>query len=570
MRLSDIGWADVTSTTAVLSDIVQSLGYQPKVTVLSVPVTYESMKQGDIDVFLGNWMPTMAPIIKPYVRDHSIDVIGPNLTGARYTLAVPAYTYAAGLRSFQDIRRFGPQLEDSIYGIEPGNDGNRLILGMIRRNLYGLGHFHLIASSEAGMLSQVARAVRAHRPIVFLGWEPHPMNMEFRLKYLSGGDRVFGPDYGSAKVYTNTRAGYSEDCPNIGRLLHNLKFTTGGETQIMYAILKRHVPPREAAAAWIKAHPATVGAWLEGVTTFDGRPGLPAVLAVHKLQAPRTFQGWVASHKIPIGQAVTVGIDYLKAHGRGFFDGISRVVRGAVDGLTALLAAIPSWLLILGVSALAWLLRRSIALALFVAGALLLIMNLGYWAQTLETLSLVLVATGVSTLIGVPMGILAAHRPAVQASLRPVLDLMQTLPTFVYLIPTLVLFGLGVVPGLISTVIFALPAPIRLTQLGVSSVPTPLREAGLAFGATPLQMLLKIELPSAAPTIVAGITQCIMLSLSMVVIAALVGAGGLGVPVVRALDTVQIGMGFEAGLVIVLLAVILDRITTRPSKEPKS
>lgn len=414
------------------------------------------------------------------------------------------------------------------------------------------------------MLSEVARAVRDHRPIVFLAWEPHPMNMEFHLKYLRGGGAVFGPDYGSAKVFTNTRAGYSAECPNIGRLLRNLKFTTGGETQIMYAILKRHQPPRAAAAAWIKAHPGTVAAWLKGVRTFEGRPGLPAVLAVHKARVPHTFQGWVSRHKIPVGQAVTVGIDYLKAHGRGFFNGLSHLVRALVDGLTALLAAIPSWLLIVLIGALAWALRRSIALTVFVAGALLLIMNLGYWGQTLETLSLVLVATGVSTLLGVPLGILAAHRPSVHAGLRPVLDLMQTLPPFVYLIPTLVLFGLGVVPGLISTIIFALPAPIRLTQLGVSSVPKPLLEAGEAFGATRLQMLLKVELPSAAPTIVAGITQCIMLSLSMVVIAALVGAGGLGVPVVRALNTVQIGMGFEAGLVIVLLAIILDRITTRP------
>ena len=179
-----------------------------------------------------------------------------------------------------------------------------------------------------------------------------------------------------------------------------------------------------------------------------------------------------------------------------------------------------------------------------------------------------IVAALVSTAIGVPVGIAAAHRPRLYAALRPVLDLMQTLPTFVYLIPTLVLFGLGVVPGLISTVIFALPAPIRLTQLGISSVPTALREAGQAFGATPMQLLWKVELPSAAPTILAGITQCIMLSLSMVVIAALVGAGGLGVPVVRALNTVQVGMGFEAGFVIVLLAIVLDRISRPPDKAP--
>jgi ABC-type proline/glycine betaine transport system permease subunit len=214
---------------------------------------------------------------------------------------------------------------------------------------------------------------------------------------------------------------------------------------------------------------------------------------------------------------------------------------------------------------LAWVLRRSLPLAAFVAASLLFILNQGYWQATLETLSLVLVATLLSTLIGVPVGIAAAHRPRLFAALHPVLDLMQTLPTFVYLIPTLVLFGLGVVPGLISTVIFALPAPIRLTHLGISSVPKPLLEAGEAFGATPMQLLLKVELPGAASTIVAGITQCIMLSLSMVVIAALVGAGGLGVPVVRALNSVQVGMGFEAGFAIVLLAIVLARVS-RPKQ----
>jgi glycine betaine/proline transport system permease protein len=279
-----------------------------------------------------------------------------------------------------------------------------------------------------------------------------------------------------------------------------------------------------------------------------------------------TFEHWVSGHKIPIGDAVTVAIEYVKTHGRSLFNGISTAIRGSVDGLTALLQAIPSPVLIVAVAFLSWYLRRSVMLTVFVIAALLFIINQGYWQATLETLSLVMVAAIVSAAIGIPLGIAAAHNPRLYASLRPVLDLMQTLPTFVYLIPTLVLFGLGVVPGLISTVIFALPAPIRLTHLGICSVPKSLIEAGHAFGATRMQMLWKVELPGAAPTIIAGVTQCIMLSLSMVVIAALVGAGGLGVPVVRALNTVQVGMGFEAGFVIVLLAIILDRIC-RPAQE---
>ena len=212
-----------------------------------------------------------------------------------------------------------------------------------------------------------------------------------------------------------------------------------------------------------------------------------------------------------------------------------------------------------------WLLHRSIGLVIFVAASMLLIINLGYWVETIQTLVLVVSATTISVLVGVPIGIAAAHRPWLYTILRPILDLMQTIPTFVYLIPTLILFGLGYVPGLISTIIFAIAAPIRLTYLGISKVPTELVEAGLAFGCTKSKLLYKVELPAAMPNIMAGVTQCIMLSLSMVVIAALVGADGLGKPVVRALNTVNISQGFEAGIVIVLVAIMLDRICKSPS-----
>lgn len=391
------------------------------------------------------------------------------------------------------------------------------------------------------------------------------MNMRFDLKYLAGGDAAFGPNYGGATIYTVARKGYSAECPNVGRLLSNLKFTLRGESEMMAAILDRHEAPESAATEWLKANPAASGAWLEGVLTFEGRPALSALARAPPPKRPDGFEQWIVSHKIPVGDAMSVAIDYIKAHGTFLFNGISILIQGMVDGVTTLLRAVPAPLLIAAAGMLAWLLKRSLALAAFVALALLFILNQGYWLATLETLSLVMVATLASTAIGVPLGIAAAHRPRLFAALRPVLDLMQTLPTFVYLIPTLVLFGLGVVPGLISTVIFALPAPIRLTHLGISSVPKPLIEAGEAFGATPMQLLWKVELPSAASTIIAGVTQCIMLSLSMVVIAALVGAGGLGVPVVRALNSVQVGMGFEAGFTIVLLAIILDRIS-RPKE----
>jgi glycine betaine/proline transport system substrate-binding protein len=566
VRLSDIGWTDVTSTTALVATLLGQLGYEPKVTVLSLPVTYASMKNRDIDVFLGNWMPSEAADRKPYVDDGSVEVVRANLQGAKYTLAVPAYTYDAGLRDFSDIHRYADTLHHSIYGIEPGNDGNRNILGMLAKNMFELGDFKLVESSEQGMLAEVERAFRDHAPIVFLAWDPHPMNMRFDLRYLSGGDATFGPNYGGATVYTNTRAGYLKECPNIGQLLRNLEFTTKGESQMMAGILDEHLAPEVAAQHWLKTHPDDVRRWLAGVTTFDGRPAL-AALAGSAVAGSRSVEGWLTAHKIPLGDAVTVAIDFVKGHGRPLFDGLAAVVQGSVDGVTVILRSVPGLVLIAALAVLAWYLRRSLPLAVFVALALLFIMNQGYWEATLETLALVLVSALVSTIIGVPLGIAAAHRPALYTALRPVLDLMQTLPTFVYLIPTLVLFGLGVVPGVISTVIFALPAPIRLTHLGISSVPKSLVEAGEAFGATGLQLLWKVELPSAAPSIVAGITQCIMLCLSMVVIAALVGAGGLGVPVVRALNSVQVGMGFEAGFAIVLLAVILDRMTRPRDRE---
>ncbi|WP_020186961.1 choline ABC transporter permease subunit [Methylopila sp. 73B] len=278
---------------------------------------------------------------------------------------------------------------------------------------------------------------------------------------------------------------------------------------------------------------------------------------------------WLTTHKIPLGPVLATAIEWLTGHGQAFFDFIAIALSTLVDGLTDLLLWIPALILVAAFAIGAYALHRSIGLVVFIVLSLLLVINLGYWEATMQTLSLVIWATATCIVIGVPVGIAAAHRPWLYQAIRPVLDLMQTIPTFVYLIPTLVLFGLGTVPGVISTVIFALPAPIRLTQLGISTVPEALREAALAYGATKRQLLFKVELPHAMPTILAGVTQCIMLSLSMVVIAALVGADGLGKPVVRALNSVNISMGFEAGIAIVILAIILDRVCKRPERRAK-
>jgi glycine betaine/proline transport system substrate-binding protein len=277
VRFSDVGWTDITSTTAATATVLEGLGYQPEIEILSVPVTYASLKNQDIDVFLGNWMPTMEADVRPYLEDGSVESVGVNLEGAKYTLAVPTYLAEQGLKDFADIAEFRDQLEGQIYGIEPGNDGNRLILQMIEENAFGLEGFELVESSEQGMLAQVARATRAEEPIVFLGWEPHPMNANFELAYLSGGDDWFGPDYGGATVYTNVRAGLLEKCPNLGQLLKNLTFTLEMENQIMGAILDEGQAPEDAASSWLEAHPDVLEGWLEGVTTFEGEPGLPAL-----------------------------------------------------------------------------------------------------------------------------------------------------------------------------------------------------------------------------------------------------------------------------------------------------
>jgi glycine betaine/proline transport system permease protein len=269
---------------------------------------------------------------------------------------------------------------------------------------------------------------------------------------------------------------------------------------------------------------------------------------------------WLEDHTIPIGRWSEVFVDWLTDDFGWLFDGISFVISHLIDALLWCLQT-PHPLIIVAIfCGISWLLRRKIAPVALTGIGLLFIINQGYWEETTETLALVIAATAVCMLIGVPLGIAAARRKWLYSILRPVLDLMQTIPTFVYLIPALILFGLGMVPGLISTVIFAIPAPVRLTRLGIAATPTPLKEAALAFGATKRQVLTKIELPYALPQIMAGLTQTIMLSLSMVVIAALVGADGLGVPVVRALNTVNVAKGFEAGLCIVILAIVLDRM----------
>ena len=277
VRFADVGWSDIAATTGLASTMLQGLGYNPTKTIASVPITFAGIKSKQIDVFLGYWSPTMDPIIQPFTKAGTIKVLAtPNLTGAKYTLAVPDYVYQGGLKSFADIQKYADKLNGKIYGIEPGNDGNALIKKMIDGNQFGLGKFKLVESSEAGMLVQVTRAVQEHRMIVFLAWEPHPMNLQYKIAYLDGGDTVFGPNYGSAKVYTLVSPGYLERCPNVGRLLTNLTFTTDEENQLMVPIMN-HADPIAVAKEWAKKNPGVLSKWLDGVTTIDGKNAKDAI-----------------------------------------------------------------------------------------------------------------------------------------------------------------------------------------------------------------------------------------------------------------------------------------------------
>ncbi|NTT86205.1 choline ABC transporter substrate-binding protein [Tabrizicola fusiformis] len=276
---SDVGWTDITATTAATTLVLQALGYETEIKVLSVPVTYAGLAGGDIDVFLGNWMPTMEADLAAYRDAGTVEVIRTNLEGAKYTLATNEAGVAAGIKDFKDIAAAKDALEGKIYGIEPGNDGNRLIIDMIASGPFGLDGFEVVESSEQGMLAEVAKHDGDAKPIVFLGWEPHPMNANFKMTYLSGGDDYFGPNFGGAVVDTNTRKGLSAECPNTGKLLSNLVFSLPMENEIMGAILNDGADPADAAKTWLAANPGVWEPWLDGVTTKDGGDAKAAVTA---------------------------------------------------------------------------------------------------------------------------------------------------------------------------------------------------------------------------------------------------------------------------------------------------
>lgn len=284
VRFTDPGWTDISSTNALASTLLTGLGYKSKISTLAVPIGFEGMKNQQVDVFLGNWMPAQQKFIDKYTADGDIDVLGPNLEGAKFTLAVPKYVHDAGIIDFADLIKAQQQFGQKIYGIEAGAPANQLLQDMLDNGDYGLGKWRLVESGEQGVLSQVKRRIKRNQYIAFLAWEPHPMNSNFELAYLSGGEKYFGPNYGGATVETVTRKNYRLECPNVGSLLTNLKFSLTMENKMMGYILDEGLKPAIAARRYLKANPEVLQPWLKNVTTVDGNPGLAAVNSYLEIQ----------------------------------------------------------------------------------------------------------------------------------------------------------------------------------------------------------------------------------------------------------------------------------------------
>ncbi|MED5606461.1 choline ABC transporter substrate-binding protein [Pseudomonas sp. JH-2] len=276
VKLADPGWTDIAVTNGVASFLLDSLGYQAKVDTLSVPITYGGLRDGQVDAFLGNWMPAQQGFHDQFIASGQVTQLAKNLEGTEFTLAVPTYVYDAGVKNFADLQKHADQFNHKVYGIGSGAPANQSIQKMIGGNEFGLGDWKLVESSEQAMLAEVSRAVKRDRWIVFLGWTPHPMNVKYDMKYLAGGDKYFGS---TGSVYTVTRNGYAQQCPNSAKLLANLGFDLKMENAIMAEVLEKNVANQQAVKAWIKANPQVLGKWLDGVKTRDGGDALAAVQA---------------------------------------------------------------------------------------------------------------------------------------------------------------------------------------------------------------------------------------------------------------------------------------------------
>ncbi|PYC09615.1 choline ABC transporter substrate-binding protein [Pseudomonas protegens] len=276
VKMADPGWSDIAATNAIASFLLDGMGYKAKIDTLAVPITYGGLKDGQVDVFLGNWMPAQQGFYDKFVANGEVIQLAKNLEGTEFTLAVPDYVWDAGVQDFADLSKFADKFDKKIYGIGSGAPANLSLQEIIKNNEFSLGQWKLIESSEQAMLAEVSRATKKQRFVTFLGWTPHPMNVQLKMHYLTGGEKYFGA---SGSVYTLTRKGYAQACPNVGKLLTNLRFTQDMENAIMAEVVNKKVSNADAAKAWIKANPAVLEQWLEGVRTIDDKEALAAVKA---------------------------------------------------------------------------------------------------------------------------------------------------------------------------------------------------------------------------------------------------------------------------------------------------
>jgi glycine betaine/proline transport system substrate-binding protein len=276
VKMADPGWSDIAATNAITGFLLDGMGYKAKVDTLAVPITFGGLKDGQVDVFLGNWMPAQQGFYDKFVANGDVTQLAKNLDGTEFTLAVPDYVWDAGVHNFADLNKYADKFDRKIYGIGSGAPANISLQEIIKKNDFDMGQWKLVESSEQAMLAEVSRAVKKQKFVTFLGWTPHPMNVQLKMHYLKGGEKYFG-DTGS--VHTLTRKGYAQACPNVGKLLTNLSFTQDMENSIMAEVVNKKVSNADAAKAWIKANPAVLDKWLDGVKTVDGKDALPAVKA---------------------------------------------------------------------------------------------------------------------------------------------------------------------------------------------------------------------------------------------------------------------------------------------------
>ena len=276
VKMADPGWSDIAATNAITTFLLNGMGYQTKIDTLAVPITYGGLKDGLVDVFLGNWMPAQQGFYDKFIANGDVVQYAKNLDGTEFTLAVPDYVYNAGVHDFADLNKFADKFDKKIYGIGSGAPANLSLAEIIKKNEFDLGGWKLVESSEQAMLSEVARAVKREKFITFLGWTPHPMNVQFKMHYLTGGEKYFGA---AGSVYTLTRKGYADACPGVAKLLTNLTFTQEMENGIMAQVADKKVTNAVAVKDYLKGHPEVLEKWLDGVKTIEGKDALPAVKA---------------------------------------------------------------------------------------------------------------------------------------------------------------------------------------------------------------------------------------------------------------------------------------------------